>query len=64
MRMSLSGEKAQTYRALTAEEIRTIFAADSAGKCKDRPFINDPVTFPDGVVGVDYSQTLIAALES
>ncbi len=49
-------------RALSAAEVASIFAAGSAGKRKGAPFINAPVAFPGGAVGVAYSQPLIAAM--
>lgn len=44
-------------RALGVDEIAAIYNAGSVGKVASGPYFNSP-PFPDGVVGVAYSQTL------
>jgi hypothetical protein len=45
-------------RALTTTEISALYAAGSAGKTTDGPYINTPPQLPDGGVGQSYSQTI------
>jgi hypothetical protein len=50
-------------RALSPSEIQATVAADSAGKCKNAPFINAPSTLPEGIgSGGSYSQAFTATL--
>lgn len=49
------------HRALTATEIAALYDARTAGVCKSVLFLNQPFAFAEGVVGLDYRQTVSAA---
>jgi hypothetical protein len=51
-------EVALYNRALTADEILSIYNADFLGKNFSQPYFTSPSQLPDAVLGVNYSQQL------
>jgi hypothetical protein len=49
-------------RALTAEDILSIYNADFLGKNFSQPYFTSPSQLPDGVLGADYTQQLTTIL--
>jgi hypothetical protein len=49
-------------RALTADEILSIWSADVAGKDFSQPYFTSPAQLPDGVLGANYAQQIVAIL--
>ena len=55
-------EVALYNRALTADEVYSIYAADFLGKNLSQPYLTSPSQLPDGVVGANYTQQLVTIL--
>jgi hypothetical protein len=53
-------EVALYNRALTEDEIFSIWNADFVGKDFSIPYFTSPALFPDGVLGVSYAQQIVA----
>lgn len=49
-------------RALTADEIYTIYNADRAGKNLTQPYFTSPSQLPDAALGVEYTQQVMTIL--
>jgi hypothetical protein len=55
-------EVALYNRALTADEVLSIYNADFLGKNFSQPYFTSPSVFPDGVLGADYTQLVVTIL--
>lgn len=55
-------EVALYNRALTADEVLSIYAADSLGKNFSQPYFTSPPQLPDGALGANYAQQLTTIL--
>jgi len=55
-------EVALYNRALTADEVRSIYNADFLGKDFSQPYFTSPAQLPDGVLGANYTQQVVAIL--
>ncbi len=56
-------DEASVYnRALQPQEISSIYLADFAGKCLNRPVITTSAHFPSGAPGIGYTQQVTAVL--
>jgi hypothetical protein len=55
-------EVALYNRALTADEVLSIWNADVVGKDFSQPYFTSPAQWPDGVLGATYTQRVVAVL--
>jgi large repetitive protein len=55
-------EVALYNRALTVDEVLSIYNADFLGKNFSQPYFTSPSVFPDGVLGADYTQLVVTIL--
>jgi len=55
-------EVALYNRALTVDELLSIWNADFMGKDFSRPYFTSPAQLPDGVLGANYTQQVVAIL--
>ena len=55
-------EVALYNRALTADEVASIYNADFLGKNFLQPYFTSPAQLPDGVLGANYTQQVVTIL--